>query len=85
MDMIVFRERSEEGSKYLIVLTDEATQFYQLIPLHWKSDAVYELKRWIKAMRAHPALKGLPYTFISQIFTDHERESRANLYLALQP
>ena len=34
MDMITFRHRSEEGSKYLIVLTDEATQFYQLIPLH---------------------------------------------------
>ena len=72
MDMITFRHRSEEGSKYLIVLTDEATQFYQLIPLHWKSDAVYELKRWITAMRAHPALKGCPYTFISQIFTDNE-------------
>ena len=23
-------------------------------------------------MRAHPALKEIPYTFISQIFTDHE-------------
>ena len=61
MDMIVFRERSEEGSKYLIVLTDECTQAIQLIPLYWKSDATYELRRWIRSMRSHPAYVGLDY------------------------
>ena len=71
--MIVFRERSEEGSKYLIVLTDEATQFYQLIPLYWKSDATYELHRWITALRNHPAFVGFEdYQIIGRITTDNE-------------
>ena len=47
MDMITFRHRSEEGCKYLIVLTDATSQFYQLIPLYWKSDATHEIRRWI--------------------------------------
>ena len=70
MDMIVFSTRSEEGSKYLIVLTDECTQAIQLIPLYWKSDATHELRRWIKAMRYHPALIGLDYQMIGRIVTD---------------
>ena len=72
MDMITFRYRSEEGCKYLIVLTDNTTQFYQLIPLYWKSDATIEIKRWIQAMRGHPALQNLPYTIISRIITDND-------------
>ena len=50
MDMIVFRDRSEEGSKYLICLTDECTQAVQLIPLYWKSDATHELRRYFNAI-----------------------------------
>ena len=72
MDMIVFRERSEEGSKYLIVLTDECTQAIQLIPLYWKSDATHELRRWIKSMRSHPAYVGLDYRIIGRIVTDND-------------
>ena len=72
MDLKHFRHRSEEGCKYLIVLTDETTQFYQLIPLHWKSDAPHEIERWIKALRGHPALKDVPYQAIARINTDNE-------------
>ena len=73
MDMITFRHRSEEGSKFPIVLTDEATQFYQLIPLYWKSDATYELRRWIKALRSHPAFVGFDdYQIIGKIVTDND-------------
>jgi len=56
----------------MIVLTDEATQFYQLIPLYWKSDATYELRRWIKSVRSHPAFVGLDYQMIGKIITDNE-------------
>jgi hypothetical protein len=72
MDMITFRTRSEEGCKYLIVITDETTGTFQLIPLHWKSDATFEIERWIVAMRAHPALRDLDYGFISKIITDND-------------
>ena len=74
MDMIVFRHRSEEGNKYLIVLTDECTQFYQLIPLYWKSDAPHEIERWIKSLRGHPAFTGFDqYQIIGMIYTDNEK------------
>ena len=72
MDLINFRHRSEEGCKYLVILTDEATQFFQFIPLHWKSDAPHEIERWINALRAHPACKGRPYQVVGNIFTDNE-------------
>ena len=72
MDMITFRHRSEEGCKYTIVLTDSTTQFYQLIPLYWKSDATFEIRRWIRSMRGHPALKNLSYGMISRIITDND-------------
>jgi len=72
MDMIVFRDRSEEGSKYLICLTDECTQAVQLIPLYWKSDATHELRRWITSMRSHPAFVGLDYQMIGHIVTDND-------------
>ena len=72
MDMIHFRYRSDEGCKYLVILTDEATQFKQLIPLHWKTDAVSELERWVTALRGHPALQDLDYVPISHIYTDNE-------------
>jgi site-specific DNA-cytosine methylase len=65
MDMIVFRYRSEEGCKYLIILTDETTQFYSLIPLHWKSDATHEIERWLKAMRSHPAFVDVGYQMVA--------------------
>ena len=35
LDLIEFRYRSEQGCKWLMVLTDAATQYYQLIPLYW--------------------------------------------------
>ena len=72
MDMITFRHRSEEGCKYMIVLTDSTTQFYQLIPLYWKSDATHEIRRWIKTMREHPSLVDIPYRMISHIITDND-------------
>ena len=72
MDLINFRHRSEEGCKYLVILTDEATQSFQFIPLHWKSDAPHEIERWINALREHPACKGRPYQVIGNIFTDNE-------------
>lgn len=72
LDMIVFRERSEEGCKYLLVLTDECTQAVQLLPLYWKSDAVYEIRRWILALRAHPAYVDIDYQIIGRIVTDNE-------------
>ena len=73
LDLIEFRYRSEEGCKWLMVLTDAATQYYQLIPLYWKSDAAYELRRWIRTMRAHPSYVGFDlYGIISAIHTDNE-------------
>jgi hypothetical protein len=72
MDMITFRHRSEEGCKYLIVITDETTGTFQLIPLHWKSDATFELERWIVALRAHPAFRETEYGIISRIITDND-------------
>ena len=72
LDLVEFRYRSEEGCKYLLVLTDETTQFYQLIPLYWKSDAPYEIERWIRHMRRHPAFLDLEYQMIAQIVTDNE-------------
>ena len=72
LDMIVFKERSEEGSKYLLVITEDTSQFKQLIPLYWKSDAVPELKRWIKQMRSHPAYAGISHQIVGKIITDNE-------------
>ena len=75
MDMIVFRDRSEEGCRYLIALTDECTQAVQLIPLYYKSDATFELRRWIKSLRSHPALVGIhgkDYSYITKIVTDND-------------
>ena len=72
MDMIVFRHRSEEGCKYLILLTDESSQFYSLIPLQWKSDATHEIERWIRAMRSHPAFKDCAYQIVANIMTDND-------------
>ena len=73
MDLIVMKHRSEEGAKYLLVLTDECTQFIQLIPLFWKTDAVYEIERWIKSLRDHPAFVGFTdYQLVGRIVTDNE-------------
>ncbi|MBT5796252.1 MAG: hypothetical protein HOI09_02590, partial [Porticoccaceae bacterium] len=72
MDMIVFPCRSEEGCKYLIVLTDEATQFYQLLPLYYKSDATFEVRRWIRQLRDHPAYIDVQYGIVSRIITDND-------------
>ncbi|MBT5795931.1 MAG: hypothetical protein HOI09_00965 [Porticoccaceae bacterium] len=72
MDMIVFPDRSEEGCKYLIVLTDEATQFYQLLPLYFKSDATFEVRRWIRRLRDHPAFIDISYGIVSNIITDND-------------
>ena len=72
MGMIVFKHRSEEGSKYAIVLTDECTQAIQIIPLYWKNDATYELKRWILQLRSHPAYVGIDYQIIGMIVTDND-------------
>ena len=72
MDMIVFPERSEEGCKYCLVLTDECTQAIQILPLYWKSDAVYEVRRWITCLRSHPAYRDITYTIVSKIVTDNE-------------
>jgi len=72
MDMIVFPCRSEEGCKYLIVLTDEATQFYQLLPLYFKSDATFECRRWIRQLRDHPAYIDINYGIVSRIITDND-------------
>ena len=56
-----------------MVLTDAATQYYQLIPLYRKSDSAYELRRWIRSMRAHPSYVGFDlYGIISAIHTDNE-------------
>ena len=74
MDMIVFRHKSLEGCKYLIVLTDEATDFKQLLSLARKSDATREVRRWIDKMRAHPAFYKSPYQMISRILTDNAGE-----------
>ena len=55
-----------------MVLTNAPTQYYQLSPLYWKSDAAYELRRWIRTMRAHPAYVGFDlYDAISAIHTDN--------------
>ena len=74
LDLVTFRERSEEGCKYLAVITDAGPSgFVQLIPLVFKSDATYELKRWITAMRSHPAFKGqMDRLIISLITTDND-------------
>ena len=72
MDLVHFKHRSDEGCKYLVILTDEATRFIQLIPLHWKSDFTAEMDRWVRALRSHPALQSLDYPIISHIFTDNE-------------
>jgi site-specific DNA-cytosine methylase len=72
MDLIIFKHRSEEGSKYLICLTDLATNFYQLIPLIYKSDATRELRKWILSMRTHPAFHENPHPIIGKITTDND-------------
>ena len=72
MDMIIFRDRSEEGCKYLIVLTDAATGYNQLIPLYYKGDATFELKRWILGIRGHAAFKGVDYQVVAKITTDND-------------
>ena len=39
LDTITFKDRSEEGNKYLMVLRCMATGAFQYIPLFLKSDA----------------------------------------------
>ena len=73
MDMITFRHRSEEGCKHAIILTDEACDFRQILPVFWKSDSTYELKVWITALRSHPAFANhTAYAMVSVIVTDNE-------------
>ena len=72
MDMVIFPKRSEEGCKYCVNLTDECTQAIQVLPLYWKSDAVHEVKRWIKSLRSHPAYRDIKYTIVSKIVTDND-------------
>ena len=73
MDMITFKYRSEEGCKHLTVLTDARTSALMLIPLYWKNDITHEIKRWIKAMRSHPAFANhTDYAIVSVIITDND-------------
>ena len=81
LDLIEFRYRSEEGCKWLMVLTDAATRYYQPIPLYGKSDAAYELRRWIRSMRAHPSYVGFDlYGTISTIHTRGLMQTYLSIY-----
>ena len=74
MDMINLRHTSLEGCRYLIVVTCEACDFKQLLPLSRKSDATREMRRWIEKLRVHPAFHECPYKPVSKILTDNAGE-----------
>ena len=80
MDAIIFNKRSIEKHKYLIVIKDVASDAVRLLPIVKKSDAIDKVEEWIKAMRADPVYKNLPYSMVTHLKTDPAGEWRDDNY-----
>ena len=74
MDMIVFSHRSVERSKYMVVMTDEATGWCKYIYLYLKSEAPERIREAIEDLRADPDFNTWPYNFVQVIKTDEAGE-----------
>ena len=74
MDICSLSERSEEGSLYLIVLRDNASGTYKLIPCARRTTECLaeSFSDWVKEMRSDPVYKHHVYPVISVIKTDNE-------------
>ena len=70
MDGITFDESSNEGSLYLVVLRDIATDMVKTFPIATKDQIVGELEEWIKSIRNDQDFKGLTYKPVALIKTD---------------
>lgn len=70
MDGITFDSLSNEGSQYLVVLRDIASDMIKTFPLVTKDQIVGELEEWIIAERNSRHFVGLDYAPVSLIKTD---------------